>query len=457
MCSFIFTNICLDKEQITKINFFSKFRGPDITNIEKIRNLYFIHNLLSITGDKTIQPFRADDNSIICMYNGEIYNSNTLLNKKNSNDGECLIPAYKEFGEFFTTKLDGEFTLLLVDFNKNIIIISTDTFKTKPIFYGYKDDNFCICSYKSTLQYLGFQKKDIFRPRPNRTYIINLKKFFIIKGFENYRFDINHQENDSFNEWDDAFELAVKKRTHNLREKLFIGLSSGYDSGSLACVMEKYKIPFKAYSIYARENREIVNKRHSRLINGKIIELNIKDYQKAQSYLDSYCEKFEYEIYRNNQLTLHEHMTSDQGAVGLSYICSLAKNENFKIYLSGQGADEIFSDYGHNGIKKFSHSNFGGKFPKDLSEIFPWRSFYYSTQSSYLAKEEYVAGSYGIEARYPFLDKYVVQEFLWLSPKLKNQYYKAPLHNYLSENNYPFEINIKIGFSSKYNLRKNEI
>jgi len=31
---------------------------------------------------------------------------------------------------------------------------------------------------------------------------------------------------------------------------------------------------------------------------------------------------------------------------------------------------------------------------------------------SYLAKEEYVGGAYGIESRYPFLDKKVVQEFL---------------------------------------------
>ena len=38
----------------------------------------------------------------------------------------------------------------------------------------------------------------------------------------------------------------------------------------------------------------------------------------------------------------------------------------------------------------------GGLFPEDLSTIFPWASFYGSTMVSYLAKEEYVAGSYGI-------------------------------------------------------------
>ena len=65
---------------------------------------------------------------------------------------------------------------------------------------------------------------------------------------------------------------------------------------------------------------------------------------------------------------------------------------------------------------------------------------------SYLAKEEYVAGAYGIETRYPFLDIDVVQEFLWLTPELKNRYYKSVLHDYLSHNNYPFKEGEKIGF-----------
>jgi hypothetical protein len=38
-------------------------------------------------------------------------------------------------------------------------------------------------------------------------------------------------------------------------------------------------------------------------------------------------------------------------------------------------------------------------------------------------KEELIAGSYGIEARYPFLDPAVVQEFLSLVPALKNDEY----------------------------------
>ena len=61
-------------------------------------------------------------------------------------------------------------------------------------------------------------------------------------------------------------------------------------------------------------------------------------------------------------------------------------------------------------------------------------------------KEEVVSGTHGVEGRYPFLDKNVVQEFLWLTPELKNKNYKSVIYNYLKKENYPFEENKKVGF-----------
>ena len=139
-------------------------------------------------------------------------------------------------------------------------------------------------------------------------------------------------------------------------------------------------------------------------------------------------------------------MSDDYGSKWLSYVCSNAKNDGVKMYLSGMGADELFSDYGFNGTKIFNHSNFGGLFPDKLESIFPWNSFYGSSMESYLAKEEYIGGSYGLEARYPYLDVNVVQEFLNLTPKLKNLIYKSVIDNYLTKHNFPFCKGEKLGF-----------
>ena len=70
-----------------------------------------------------------------------------------------------------------------------------------------------------------------------------------------------------------------------------------------------------------------------------------------------------------------------------------------------------------------------------------------SSQEAYLKKEEYVAGSFGIETRYPYLDKKVVQEFLNLSPALKNCCYKSESSNYLKNHRFPTLFDEKIGLA----------
>ncbi len=76
------------------------------------------------------------------------------------------------------------------------------------------------------------------------------------------------------------------------------------------------------------------------------------------------------EFRKNGQL-----LTDDNGAIGVSYICSVARPKGDVIYLSGSGADEIFSDYGYQGIKHYNHSTIGGYFPLSLETVFPWKNF----------------------------------------------------------------------------------
>ena len=158
--------------------------------------------------------------------------------------------------------------------------------------------------------------------------------------------------------------------------------------------------------------------------------------ERAKSYLNQYKYRMTGQI-----------VTHDNGAIGVSHICSIAKPLDKIIYLSGSGADEIISDYGFNGVKHYGHSTIGGRFPHDLKDVFPWKNFFGNTQRAYLMKEETVTGTWGIEGRYPFLDKQVVQEFLWLTPDLKNKNYKSPIYNYLTIYQYPFENGIKVGFN----------
>lgn len=446
MCSFIATNEELCASSLPYVNFFTKFRGPDLTTLEKYKGFSFVHNLLSITGDFKPQPFINEEREIVCVFNGEIYNYDR---QKYDSDGECLIDLYIEHGELFTQKLDGEFSVALFDFKNDIVCLSTDAFATKPLWFSFQDGKIGASSYKTPLERLGFT--DIKKLKANTIMVSRISTCDVLQEVEVFSFDLT-QHKETFDDWIVAFEEAMIKRVGGVREKIFIGLSSGYDSGAICCELLKNNISFQAYTVLGTEN-EFVLRARNELVVEKGNEHTMTHFPPqlrsvAHAHIQDKVEEFKYTI-RSMSSDYNEYWLSlkdDNGSNGLSFISSLAKKDGNKIYISGQGADELFADYGFGGEKKYPHSNFGGLFPEDLSTIFPWPSFYESSMESYLAKEEYVAGSYGLEARYPFLDPKVVQEFLWLKPELKNSNYKSVIHTYLQRNNFPMAVNEKIGF-----------
>lgn len=474
MCGILFTSKqIIDLENTIK---FLKKRGPDHTEHKIIHNYNFIHVLLSMTGkDFTIQPFIYGD--IVIMFNGEIYNYKDFGNF--NSDGECIIESYKKYGDQFIKHLDGEFAIILVDFSKDILYYSTDVFSTKPLWISQNETDIGLCSYESSLKYLGFQ--NIKQINANTTIKLKLSTRKLLLSQTVYDFDLKQHKTD-FTDWNKAFENSVLKRVSGIKHNIFIGLSGGYDSGLISCVLNKFNIKYTAYTILGSEDLNLINKRHKLLKNGHIINVTHENFVKQHEYLKEYSEEYLLKIdngerqkyesikkqiqsYENcyekeilikkmnslknkiNRRNNSQKVTADNGAIGMSYICSLAKPKNEIIYLSGSGADETISDYGFNKVKHYSHSTIGGYFPKELSSIFPWNNFFGNTQRAYLMKEETVTGTWGVEGRYPFLDKQVVQEYLWLSNELKNKTYKSVIHNYLTKNNYPFEKNQKIGFN----------
>ena len=462
MCGILFSS--KDIKNLEETLRFLKRRGPDHTEHAIINGYNFIHVLLSMTGKNyTIQPFVYDN--IIIMFNGEIYNYKDFGDF--NSDGECIIEAYKKYGDNFVRYLDGEFALLLVDLSKDLLYYSTDVFSIKPLWFAQDGHDIGLCSYASSLEYLGF--KNIKQVDANTTVKIQLSTRDVLIKQSVYDFDLN-QHKTNFDDWDKAFENAIMKRVSEVKHGIFIGLSGGYDSGLISCVLNKLDINYTAYTIVGSEDLEIINKRHNLLKRGEIIEMSQTDFNFNKDFLEKYSEEYilkiengEKENYirclmnndeknAKNYLKQYKYrmtgqkVTNDNGSIGVSYISSIAKQRGELIYLSGSGADEILSDYGFNGVKHYGHSTIGGKFPKDLSEVFPWKNFFGNTQRAYLMKEETVSGTWGIEGRYPFLDKQVVQEFLWLTSDLKNNNYKSPIHNYLTRHNYPFENGIKVGF-----------
>ncbi|CAK9031515.1 unnamed protein product, partial [Durusdinium trenchii] len=197
--------------------------------------------------------------------------------------------------------------------------------------------------------------------------------------------------------------------------------------------------PHVAYHIVCTEDVTEIEDRFAwsgDMVEGNIILLSQEDLLQQMRFLRDGSESRE---------------ADDAASTGLSQVFKEARERGLLVYLSSLGADEIISDLVR-GEQKRTVRSFSA-FPEDLNRIFPWTSFFLGTQRKHLMWEELIAGAHGIEGRYPFLDKRVVQEYLWLTASAKNAQYKAPLHQLFKAVGYPFQVHRKIGFNGVFKMK----
>ena len=452
MCSYllIISKYQWEKSLLLNVNKKIKSRGPDNTNFKSIKindlYVYAIHNLLDISGKGIIQPL-IDDKKIM-LYNGEIYSPK----KKDLADTNLLFNNIKS-GNFsnYLRKSIGEFALTYLDKIKYEINIFTDLIGTKPVYFSIKSGAIAIASYGSSLEELQFNQ--IEEVKPNSHIKISFKNFGNIKTTKENLYKINLEQNiNNFDAWNKSFLRSLNDRVVHFDTKIFVPLSSGYDSGAICAGLNFLEIPYFTISIGEVENKKImrqrinINKKASCEKHYQLSSITHKDSKKISNLI---LNKLGYVFFdhidapNTNPTMLHQ----DSGAIALYKICEYMKKLGFNSLMSGSGADEIYSDYGFRGKKMASHSEFGGLFPESLEKFFPWKKFYSDSQRSYLKKDEMISSIFGIEGRYPYLDSELTQKFISLSSNLKNSKYKNCIANFLDKHNYPYEKNVKIGFS----------
>ena len=112
MCGFIGTYGFIPYETLKKLSLQSlKFRGPDKENSYIKNNLWIGFKRLAINdlSDKGLQPFVSEDDNIVIVFNGEIYNYLNLKDElkqdgirlKSSCDGEVLLSLFKKYKKIF--------------------------------------------------------------------------------------------------------------------------------------------------------------------------------------------------------------------------------------------------------------------------------------------------------------------------------------------------------------------
>ena len=409
MCSFI----CTTKKFNDLTNIKSARRGPDHSEKCYINGFNIIHNLLDISQHKIVQPII--DDGITLLYNGEIYDPCDVR------DTNLIIPLYKKYGHNFVEHINGEYAIVIIDGDDTFLY--ADVFATKPLFYSIHDGHIGIASYASELVNLAFT--NIVRVEPS-TYVQIALSDFSITNFKHSSFDLTEYKT-SYDECIIAFENACNLRC---KDKAAVGLSSGHDSGSILqwCLNNTVNNKFY-YLITDREDNNIMKHRFNLCDDNNIPHKTINYYSNHTVY-DHYEKHVLCSIMEE-----YEHYKDEPGTLMLSRMFRMIKHDSYNIYIAGQGSDEIISNY----LKDTT-------FFTNLQLQFPWENFFNGDNRLYIDQFEYIGGAYGIEVRYPFLDKVFVQEFLCLTKEMKNKFYKSVVTEYLKRNNMPTKT-VKVGLS----------
>lgn len=135
-----------DVDVVSKMSYRLRHRGPDSSGIITSGPICLAHRRLSVidTGKENDQPQYDSSNSIIIVFNGEIYNFMELRNKlerkgvifNTMGDTEVILEAYKCWGIQCLNYFNGMFAFAIWDSLKNMLFISRDRLGEKPLFFS---------------------------------------------------------------------------------------------------------------------------------------------------------------------------------------------------------------------------------------------------------------------------------------------------------------------------------
>jgi asparagine synthase (glutamine-hydrolysing) len=375
MCSISgFVNICVKSDDFTKI---TSHRGPDDNGIYRHANLVMGHSRLSIQdlSSNGHQPFISKDGRFILVFNGEIYNHwairEELIKLKyqffSQSDTETLLNGIRHWGKNILNKLNGIFSFVVFDKEKNEIFMARDQFGVKPFYYYHDGNSFAFASELKAFWQLGaidkrvdnsnfanyihflwgpgenipFQK--IKKLLPGHFIRFNLasvevkpEKYYEIPFKGKYT---NDPEEKLINKLDDHLQAAVKSQMLSDVEVGFF-LSGGLDSSLLVAIAKKLYPGKRLQTFTIRTDIKKGN-------DGFADDLEYA--RQVSQYLDVDLEIVDAKVdilQDFDKMIWHlEEPQADPAPLNVLNICERARQMGFKVLIGGTAGDDLFSGY----------------------------------------------------------------------------------------------------------------
>ncbi len=376
----VFGGVPLTQERCEAVLKSMAHRGPDAAaswsgSLAGVP-LTLAHTRLSILDpqERSDQPFVRD--GLVLAYNGEIYNFEEIRQEleglghrfETRGDTEVILEAYRAWGTAATKRFEGMWALALADLNRGVLWLSRDRFGEKTLYVTREQGAFYFASETQALwQLLGRRRA------PNKTqilrYLVNGYKS-LGKGREGFYEDVfeippstsliletpEHQTEERYWELcyvpqgmsqgeaeEQAAELLAKSIKLRLRSDVPLAfcLSGGIDSSTLVSMAAKrFGCEVHAYSVYDSDERYDESENAERVVaelgcRHRIARTSTQDFRERLTQL----------------ITARDQPFATLSFYLVSFLAERIKQDGFKVALTGNGADELFTGY-------YDHFNF---------------------------------------------------------------------------------------------------
>ena len=346
-------------------------RGPDGQSIFLDNKVGLAHARLSIIDlEGGAQPIYNEDKSVFTVFNGEIFNYIELRQRLialghsfyTQTDTEVIVHLYEEYGEDFVTYLNGQFAIAIWDTKLQKLLLIRDRVGIVPLFYTQDNDKLLFASEikallaglastpainPASLEQLmtfwapvspGTMFKDIFEISPGHMLVaccgeVTIRRYWDwqFPKHDEFRTDSEEQLRG------ELLELLIDATQIRLRADVPVGayLSGGLDSSSLIALIHHFSdAPLRTFSIgfdnqsfdESKYQNEMIKK-----INADHSHIKCQDKDIAAQFIDT--------IWHTESPILRT------APVPMKILSGLVHDKNYKVVLTGEGADEVLGGY----------------------------------------------------------------------------------------------------------------
>ena len=382
MCGFIvgFINNKSNIQKVLPPTDTFNHRGPDsFSKIINEKSFFYFWRLSIVDRFHGQQPIEDIDNKVTIVFNGEIYNYKKLRkileqkghSFKTDSDSEVVLKSYIHFGSRCFDLFEGMFAICISDKKNNKLVVSTDTFGIKPLYFTNNNGTLIFASEQKGIfaglggqaslnksaiyDYLLYQhvtnEETLFdgvsKLSPGSIVEYSLDNLLVLNSSKIKIKSIGKYN--SYKDYKQSFrEIVLEQFMDALDTDLDVTfqLSGGIDSNLLVGLASKYAPEKLNYTVSSFVEGNF-DSNESDFIKRVVSDL------KVENELIPINSKIFFSELRNSIRNLGEP-TGDAGVVA-QFIVNKQTSKKTKIAIAGQGADEMFFGYIRNYLAYLHH------------------------------------------------------------------------------------------------------